>query len=108
MREAQTSADQAALADANATKKLEAGMRRRRPLEQYVILRKPSDVYGTGEFFQVERSAAGSKPSHWLIHPPYSVGAGPTLEDARRYVPAGFKRLPRRKDDRVDVVEVWV
>jgi hypothetical protein len=78
---------------------------RRRPLVQYVVLRKDANF---GTIYTVERSAAGSKPSHWMIHPPEYLGGGITLDQARELVPSGFKRLDRRKDDRVDVVEVWV
>lgn len=81
-------------------------MYRRRPLEQYVISR--ARVPGGVVFFSVERSAAGSKPSHWMIHRPDIAGQASTIEAARAFVPPGFKRMDRRKDDRVDVVEVWV
>jgi hypothetical protein len=101
----QTIADQAAMADANVTKKLEAGMRRRRPLLQYVIRR-------AGETFVIERSTAGSKPSHALIFgAPTRFGQADKLETARELITSvvdGARRLPRRKDDRADVVEVWV
>lgn len=79
---------------------------RRRPLDQYVINR--ARVPGGVVFFSVERSAAGSKPSHLLINRAEIAGQGATLEEARRHVPAGFKRMDRRKDDPIDLVEVWV
>lgn len=78
---------------------------RRGPLVQFVIV-KAHDAGGA--HYRVERSDAGSKPSHWLIHPPVLAGSAITLEGARMFVPSGFKRMDRRKDDRVDVVEVWV
>lgn len=79
---------------------------RRRPLVQYVVLRvQPPQC---GEYFEVHRSAAGSKPSHWMVERPVYVGFANTLELVRRHVPEGYKRLDRRKDDRADVVEVWV
>lgn len=81
--------------------------RRRRPLVQYVLTRKWPEDNGF-PYYLVEESAAGSKPSHWLIHPPKFVGRGDTILEARQLVPEGYKRLDRRKDDRVDVVEVWV
>lgn len=87
---------------------------RRRPLMQYVISRHEITLRAHGEpdrtivSFRVHRSPGGSKPSHELIDRPELLGAGPSLERAREYVPPGFKRMDRRKDDRVDVVEVWV
>jgi hypothetical protein len=80
---------------------------RRRPLVQYVITQK-TPMQGDNPVYTVEQSAAGTKPSHWLIDPPQFLGSSVSLEQIRRFVPAGYKRLDRRKDDRVDVVEVWV
>lgn len=84
----------------------QAAEARRRPLVQYVITwtKAPSGY----RFLEVHRSAAGSKPSHWLIDKPEFVGFANTITLARQFVPEGFTRMDRRKDDRVEVVEVWV
>jgi hypothetical protein len=74
---------------------------RARPLRQYVISRD-------GDRFAVSISAAGSKPSHWLIHPPERLSGAPDLESARLLVPSGYKRMDRRKDDPLSLVEVWI
>lgn len=82
---------------------------RRRPLAQYVVSRYPYTLEGQRHSgFRVFRSAAGSKPSHWLIDPPSHVCSVATIEAARAQIPSGFRNLGRRKDDPVDVVETWV
>lgn len=79
--------------------------RRRRPLLQYVIRKD-------GDRFVIDRSTNGTKPSHALIFgAPMRMGYAATLKDARGLITSvvdGARCLPRRKDDPVDVVEVWV
>lgn len=88
---------------------------RRRPLVQYEIRKRIRVLPATPEFeaatvdeFEILRSPGGSKPSHQLIDPAVRVASAPNLETARLAIPPGYKRLDRRKDDRADVVEVWV
>lgn len=88
---------------------------RRRPLVQYEIRRRKRVLPATPEFeattveeLEIFRSAGGSKPSHQLVEPAVLVASAPTLEVARLAVPEGYRHLARRKDDRVDLVEVWV
>jgi hypothetical protein len=106
----QTSATTAEIEQVQAEDRRLAEAARRRPLDQFEIVRfTPHHDAGEGlSFFRVYRSPAGSKPSHQLIDKPVHVCSAPTLELARASIPRGFKRLARRKDDRADVVEVWV
>ena len=74
---------------------------RRRPLLQFVISK-------VGPIFAVHKSTCGVKGGAELLEKPVLHASAPTLERARAEIPAGCRRLPRRRDDRVDVVEVWV
>lgn len=74
---------------------------RRRPLVQYVVSQK-------GEGFVVHRNTCGVKGGGEFLEKPEVFAEATSLNIARAAIPAGYRRLPRRKDDRVDVVEVWV
>jgi hypothetical protein len=76
---------------------------RRRPLVQYVVTKVGPAA------FVVHRGVLGAKPSHALIvGAPIRVGTAETLASARGLIPHGCRNLGRRRDDAVDVVEVWV
>jgi hypothetical protein len=74
---------------------------RHRPLVQYVISR-------VGDIFAVHRATCGVKGSGELLEKPVLHESALTLARARDSIPPGYRNIGRRKDDRVDVVEVWV
>jgi hypothetical protein len=48
------------------------------------------------------------KGSGELLEKPVLHESALTLARARDSIPPGYRNIGRRKDDRVDVVEVWV